>query len=85
VPFIKAHHDRITSLHLKDRKFRTNGGENTTWGQGDTQLREILQLVKKEQYRFPAAIELEYQIPAGSTASAEIARCLKFCESALLS
>jgi len=83
IPFINEHHDRITSLHLKDRKFRTNGGQNMPWGQGDTPLKEILQLMKSENYPFPAAIELEYRIPAGSTPVAEIAKCLQFCKDAL--
>jgi sugar phosphate isomerase/epimerase len=83
IPFIKEHRDRITSLHLKDRKFRTNGGRNTPWGEGDTPLKEILQLVKAQRYPFPAAIELEYRIPADSSATAEIAKCLQFCRDAL--
>jgi len=83
VPFIEAHYDRITSLHLKDRKFRSNGGENKPWGEGDTPLAEILQLMRDKNYTFPAAIELEYPIPPGSSASGEIARCLRFCEKAL--
>jgi sugar phosphate isomerase/epimerase len=83
VPFIQEHRDRITSLHLKDRKFRTNGGRNMPWGQGDTPLKEILQLAKKEGYTFPAAIELEYPIPEGSNGLAEIAKCLHFCEEVL--
>jgi sugar phosphate isomerase/epimerase len=83
IPFIKEHHDRITSLHLKDRKFRTHGGENMPWGRGDTPLKGILQLMKTENYQFPAAIELEYPIPAGSTACAKIAKCLQFCKDAL--
>jgi sugar phosphate isomerase/epimerase len=70
-------------LHLKDRKFRSNGGRNTPWGEGDTPLKEILLLLKAEKYQFPAAIELEYRIPQGSTASAEIAKCLQFCRDAL--
>jgi sugar phosphate isomerase/epimerase len=83
IPFIKEHHDRITSLHLKDRRYRSNGGRNTPWGQGDTPLKEILQLIKTEKYQFPASIELEYRIPEGSTATAEIAKCLQFCRDAL--
>jgi sugar phosphate isomerase/epimerase len=83
VPFIRAHHDRITSLHLKDRKYGTHGGENMPWGEGDTPLKEILKLVQKEHYPFPASIEFEYPIPPSSTASLEIARCLKFCREAL--
>ncbi len=83
IPFIKEHHDRITSLHLKDRQLPSNGGRNMPWGQGDTPLKEILQLMKAEGYTFPAAIELEYRIPEGSTTPTEIARCLKFCKDAL--
>ena len=83
IPFIQKYHDRITCLHLKDRKFKTNGGQNMVWGQGDTLLKEILVLMKKEKYRFPAGIELEYRIPEGSTTMAEIAKCLEFCKEAL--
>jgi sugar phosphate isomerase/epimerase len=83
IPFVQKYHDRITCLHLKDRKFKTNGGENMVWGQGDTPLKEILVLMKKEKYRFPAGIELEYSIPEGSTTMAEIAKCLEFCKEAL--
>jgi len=53
------------------------------WGEGDTPVKEILQQLKAEHYEFPAAIELEYRIPPGSTASAEIAKCLQFCRDAL--
>jgi sugar phosphate isomerase/epimerase len=83
IPFIQKYHDRITCLHLKDRKFKTNGGQNVVWGQGDTPLKEILVLMKKEKYRFPAGIELEYRIPEGSTTMAEIAKCLEFSKEAL--
>jgi sugar phosphate isomerase/epimerase len=84
IPFIQKYHDRITCLHLKDRKFKTNGGQNTVWGQGDTLLKEILVLMKKEKYKFPAGIELEYRIPEGSTTIAEISKCLEFCKEALV-
>jgi sugar phosphate isomerase/epimerase len=82
IPFITKHHARITSMHLKDRKYGTDG-DNLPWGQGDTPLREILQLMKKEQYTFPATIELEYPVPEGSTVMAELQRCRRFCEEAL--
>jgi sugar phosphate isomerase/epimerase len=79
--FIKKHHDRITNLHLKDRKM--NQGENLPWGQGDTAIKEILQLMKKEKYSFPACIELEYPVPEGSSALAELAKCVQYCKDAL--
>lgn len=83
IPFIKKHHDRIRSLHLKDRKLGIHGGENMPWGQGETPLKEILKLVRDEKYGFPATIELEYRIPEGSTAMAEIGKCVRFCKEAL--
>ncbi|MBZ5621678.1 MAG: TIM barrel protein [Acidobacteriia bacterium] len=73
IPFVKKNHDRITSMHLKDRKYETNGGQNMPWGQGQTPLKEVLQLMKKEKYRFPGTIELEYTPPEGSDSMKEIA------------
>jgi sugar phosphate isomerase/epimerase len=70
-------------MHLKDKKYGTNGGANLPWGQGDTPLVEILQLMKKEKYQFPAVIELEYPVPEGSDPMAEIAKCVEFCKEAL--
>jgi hypothetical protein len=40
-------------------------------------------MMKKEKYKFPAGIELEYRIPEGSTTMAEIGKCLQFCKDAL--
>jgi len=79
--FIKRHADRITNLHLKDRKF--NEGENMPWGQGDSQVREILQLMKREKYPFMATIELEYRVPEGSNVMTKLAKCVTFCREAL--
>jgi hypothetical protein len=53
------------------------------WGQGQTPLQEILQLMKREQYEFPATIELEYPVPEGSTVMAELKKCLAYCKEAL--
>jgi hypothetical protein len=53
------------------------------WGQGDTQIREILQLMKKEKYTFPACIELEYPAPEGSDVMKELAKCVQYCKDAL--
>jgi sugar phosphate isomerase/epimerase len=83
IPFIKEHHDRITCLHLKDRKYRINGGQNEPWGQGDTPIREILQLMKSDHYKFPAGIEFEYRIPAGSSIEAELTKCIQYCKDSL--
>jgi len=81
IPLIRKHHDRILSLHLKDRK--VNNGPNMLFGQGDTPVALVLQLMKKEGWTFPADIELEYRIPDGSDAVAEVTKCVQFCKDAL--
>ena len=80
IPVIEKYHDRILSLHLKDR---TADGGNLPWGQGKTPIKEILQLMKKEKWTFPGDIELEYKIPQGSSSVAEVAKCLQYCKEAL--
>jgi sugar phosphate isomerase/epimerase len=80
VAYIKEHHARITNLHLKDRK-RDHGG-NVPWGQGDTPIKEVLLLLKKEKYPIPANIEYEYGKPGMDTV-AEVTKCLQYCKSAL--
>jgi len=81
VAFIKQHHDKITNLHLKDRK--RDHGLNTPWGEGDTPIKAVLQALKEGKYGFPANIELEYTIPQGSTVVAEMKKCLAYCKEAL--
>lgn len=81
IPLMLKHHDRFASIHLKDR--RKDRGPNVPWGQGDTPIKEVLQLMKKNKYTFPATIELEYPVPEGSTRVAEIGKCLQYCRDAL--
>jgi sugar phosphate isomerase/epimerase len=81
VAFIKQHHDRITNLHVKDMK--RDHGAYMPFGQGDTPMKGVLQLLKKEKYSFPANIELEYPIPADSNLIAEMKKCLAFCKDCL--
>ncbi len=80
IPVIEKYHDRMVSLHLKDR---TADGKNLPWGEGTTPIKEVLQLIRKEKWTFPADVELEYKIPAGSNSVAEVAKCVQFCKEAL--
>lgn len=81
--FIRRHHARIDSMHLKDRQNLGHGQRDLPWGQGDTPLSAALQLMRDHHYVFPAAIELEYDIPTGSDAINEIGKCLDFCRTSL--
>jgi sugar phosphate isomerase/epimerase len=85
VPFIEKHHDRITNLHIKDRTKPDKCGvsANLAFGQGQTPIKEVLLLMKKNKYKFPANIELEYQIPEGSDPVAEVGKCVQFCKGIL--
>lgn len=79
VSFLEEHHARIVTLHLKDRK--ANQGDNVPWGQGDTKIKEVLQVLKTKRYVIPANIEYEYN---GSDTIAEVKKCFAYCKAALV-
>ena len=81
--FLNKFHDRIASFHLKDRTTVAHCGLNLPWGTGETPIPRILQTVQKNKWTMPATIELEYNIPEGSDAVKEVAKCLEFCRKAL--
>ncbi len=83
VEFLQKHHARISSVHVKDRRSKDNGGANVEWGTGDTPLNDILQVMKTRAWTFPATVELEYPIPAGSNAVLETKKCVDYCKAAL--
>ena len=78
VQYISEHHDKIVCLHIKDRK--ANQGDNVPFGEGQTPIKEVLQLLKSKRYRIPANIEYEYK---GQDAVAEVKRCYDYCRKAL--
>jgi len=77
--YIRQHHADITNLHLKDRK--KNQGDNVPWGQGDTPIRDVLQLLKREKWPIRAYVEYEYR-GAGSPVE-EVKKCMAFAKAAL--
>jgi sugar phosphate isomerase/epimerase len=84
VPLIEKHHARIFSMHLKDRKRAgRDKSENMPWGEGDTPIKDVLQVLKKNRWAIPVGIEFEYPVPPGSTWDAEIAKCVKYGREAL--
>jgi sugar phosphate isomerase/epimerase len=79
VEYIRANHEHILVLHLKDRK--RNEGPNTPWGEGDTPIKQVLQLLKKEKYPMRALIEYEYK--GASDSVTEVKKCFEYCKAAL--
>jgi len=86
VDFIREYHDRIYSLHLKDKTGPDTepANENQVWGQGETPLEEVLRLVRDEEYPIYCDIELEYSVPAWSNSVKEVNRCLEYAQRALM-
>jgi sugar phosphate isomerase/epimerase len=83
IAFLNKFHDRVSSFHLKDRQTPAHGAGNLPWGKGDTPIVEILSLVKKNRWTMPVTIELEYDVPAGSSAVSEVVKWLHYCRNAL--
>jgi sugar phosphate isomerase/epimerase len=81
IPFLKQHHDRITHVHVKDRK--SNNGPNVPFGEGDTPIKEALQLIRDNKWNIQATIEFEYPVPPGSDRMKEMAKCVEYCRTAL--
>jgi sugar phosphate isomerase/epimerase len=81
VPFITAHHDRITHIHVKDRKM--HNGPNVPFGQGETPIVEVLHLLRDQKWNIQATIEFEYPVPEGSDRMTEIGKCVEYCRKAL--
>lgn len=83
---IERLHERIASIHIKDKTGPnvSNPNENQQFGKGQTPIVEILQLVRKNKWPITCDIELEYDIPEGSDAVKEVTKCLEYCRTALL-
>lgn len=83
---IERLHDRIASLHIKDKTGpkASEPNKNQPFGKGQTPVIEILQLVQKNKWPITCDIELEYSIPEGSDAVAEVKKCTEYCRTALV-
>jgi sugar phosphate isomerase/epimerase len=81
--FLNKYHDRTASFHLKDRTTPEHCALNLAWGTGETPIKEILQLVRKNKWKIPASVEFEYAIPEGSDAVKEVRKCVEYCRAAL--
>jgi len=81
LPFLERHHDRVTHVHVKDRKL--HNGPNVPFGEGDTPIRDALRLLRDRRWNIQATIEFEYPVPPGSDRMAEMAKCIQYCRAAL--
>jgi len=82
---IAKYHDRMRSIHIKDKTGPRHATPNANrpFGQGETPIADILQLLKKEQWPIHVDVELEYEIPTGSDAAKETKACIDYMRNVL--
>ncbi len=82
---IIKYHDRMRSIHIKDKTGPKHATPNTNmqFGKGETPIADILLLLKKEKWPISVDIELEYPIPEGSDAAKEVAKCIDYMRNIL--
>jgi len=78
VAFLKEHHARIVTLHIKDRK--RNQGDHVPIGMGDAPIDQVLKLVRDNGWPIP--MNLEYEYKGGDTVE-EVRKMLDYCRRAL--
>ena len=64
VAFLRKHHDRITHLHVKDRK--RDNGPNVQLGTGDTPIYECAALIRDNKWPISLILEREYRDAPGT-------------------
>lgn len=78
VDYLEKNANRMVCIHLKDRK--KNQGPNMPFGEGDTPIKAVLDLMSRKKYKFPANIEYEYK---GADTVVEVKKCLEHCKKLL--
>lgn len=74
VAFLEQHHDRIVTLHIKDR--HRDQGPNVALGTGDAPIGQVLRMVRDRGWSIP--INLEYEYKGGDTIE-EVRKMLDYC------
>ncbi|MDR1257797.1 MAG: sugar phosphate isomerase/epimerase [Tannerellaceae bacterium] len=83
---IKTYHDKIFSIHIKDKTGPTAEKPNTNqvWGQGEMPLADVLLLLKQEKWPIYCDIELEYPVNPWSTSVKEVRTCVQYARNILI-
>lgn len=83
---IERLHNRIFSIHLKDKTGPAGNPANANmpWGKGETPIADMLKLIQKNKWPIYCDIELEYPVPEDSDAVKETIKCVEFCRKILV-
>jgi hypothetical protein len=79
------YHDRIPMIHMKDKTGPNHATPNANrpFGQGETPIADVLNLIKKEKWPIDVFVELEYDIPADSDPVKEVIKCIDYMRNIL--
>ncbi len=80
--FVQDYHARIFALNMKDR---TRAGASVQWGEGDTRIKEILQLVRDKKYPIRCYIDCDIPTVEGGSRVADVKRCFDYAKAVLTS
>ncbi|MCM4168384.1 Inosose dehydratase [Arenibacter antarcticus] len=75
VEFIRQNHKKIVCIHIRDRK--KNQGPSVPFGEGDTPIKEVLKLIRDNQWSIPANIEYGYD---GNDTMIEMKHSVSYCK-----
>jgi sugar phosphate isomerase/epimerase len=78
--FVQDYHAHVFALNLKDR---TKAGLSVPWGEGDSHIKEILQLIRDKKYPIRCYIDCEYATAPGGSRIADVKRCFEYAKAAL--
>jgi sugar phosphate isomerase/epimerase len=83
---IEKYHDRIVSIHMKDKTGpKTDpANANQVWGQGEAPIEDILLLIKKNGWPIFCDIELEYDVKPWSNSVKEVKTCVHYARQILM-
>lgn len=82
---IEKYHKVIPSIHVKDKTGpkHSQPNANKEFGKGETPIKDVLLLIKKEKWPINVDLELEYEIPAGSDPVKEVTKCIEYMRNIL--
>ncbi len=83
---IDKYHDRIFSIHMKDKTgpYTDPPNTNQVWGQGEMPITDVLLNIKEKKYPVYVDVELEYPVAPWSNSVKEVRTCVNYARQILI-
>jgi sugar phosphate isomerase/epimerase len=79
VTFLREHRRQVSTIHLTDGR---RDGSPVAWGRGDTPIREVLQLLNRQQWPIRTYVNCSYA--GDGNVVEEVKRCIAYARQALV-